>query len=156
MNETRTQGVCTISSQTRTKSSRTFRSGPYLHGLLTSAERVDAFLQREICARIKLARTEAGFTQQEMADLLNMSMRGYQNYESDRVPWRELDKIAELTGKPQEWFLRGDEEPATQSQTAIVELRAEIRDLRESVESLLLEVREARQAPPRHGRASGS
>ena len=119
---------------------------------------MDAFLQREICARIKLARVEAGFTQQEMADLLNMSMRGYQNYESDRVPWREIDKIADLTGRTQEWFLRGDPDAdgATPSRSEIVQLRDEVRDLRTSVEALLHEVREARQAPPRRGQATGA
>ena len=138
MNERRTQGVRTIPSQTRTKSSRTFRSGPYLHGLLTSAERVDAYLQREICARIKQARMEGGFTQQEMADLLNMSMRGYQNYESDRVPWRELDKIADLTGRAQVWFLRGDpaEPDASTSPLTTAEVLQRLDQLEQSVESL--------------------
>lgn len=72
---------------------------------------MDAKLQADICARIKLARTEAGYTQAEMADLLGMTLRGYQNYESNRVPFRWLDKIAELTGKTAEWLLRGDPEP---------------------------------------------
>jgi transcriptional regulator with XRE-family HTH domain len=69
---------------------------------------MDAHLQRQICARIKLARVEAGYTQDEMASLLNMTMRGYQNYESTRVPFRHLEKIADLTNVSQMWLLRGD------------------------------------------------
>jgi transcriptional regulator with XRE-family HTH domain len=76
---------------------------------------VDAFLQRQICSRVQQARKEAGFTQDEMADLLGMTMRGYQNYETDRVPWRKLDKIADLVGVTQMWLLRGDPDERTES-----------------------------------------
>ena len=100
---------------------------------------MDAYLQREICARIKQARIEAGFTQQEIADLLNMSMRGYQNYESERVPWRDLDKIADLTGKTQIWFLRGDD-PATPSQPHD-DLYRKVEAVEAAVESLRTEIR---------------
>jgi transcriptional regulator with XRE-family HTH domain len=139
MNERRTQGVRTISTQTRTRSSRTFRSGPYLHGLLTAAERVDAFLQRQICARIKQARTEAGFTQEEMADLLGMTMRGYQNYESERVPWRKLGQIAELAGVTEMWLIRGDpaaSNGANPAEPTLPEVLQRLDSLEGSVESL--------------------
>ena len=98
---------------------------------------MDSYLQRQICARIKQARIEAGFTQQEIADLLNMTMRGYQNYESSRVPFRELDKIADLTGRSQEWFLRGDDEVTATTQPEVL---ARLDQLEASVESLRQEI----------------
>jgi len=66
-------------------------------------------LQREeITARIKQARKEAGLTQADMADLLNVTNRTYQNYEADRVPWKLIAKIADVTGKSARWLLHGD------------------------------------------------
>lgn len=64
--------------------------------------------EREICARIKRARIEAGLTQDEFADLLKVEKRTVQNYELDRVPWRYLKDISKITGRAQEWLLRGD------------------------------------------------
>lgn len=119
---------------------------------------MDEHLQREICARIKEARIEAGMTQDEMADLLGMGMRGYQNYESIRVPFRRLDEIAKLTGTTQEWLLRGDDpaEASNPSQLEIAELRQDVRDLRASVEELLRQVVGARLAEPPSESASGA
>lgn len=110
---------------------------------------MDAHLQRQICARIKLARKEAGFTQQEMADLLAMTLRGYQNYESDRPPWRELDKIAELTNVTQVWLLRGDlpgengASPPTYE--AVLERLGQIEESVESLRQVVLAALETRE-----------
>jgi len=72
-----------------------------------------AELQRtEIAARIKQARIEAGFTQPEMADLLTVAARTYQNYESDRVPWSLLGLISEATSRSMAWLLHGEDPPA--------------------------------------------
>lgn len=62
------------SSQTAA-AARTFRSGPYLNSLFRSAERMDEQLQAEICGRIREARIEAGFTQEEAADVLSITQR---------------------------------------------------------------------------------
>jgi transcriptional regulator with XRE-family HTH domain len=99
---------------------------------------MDAHLQAQICARIKQARIEAGYTQEEMADLLAMTMRGYQNYESNRVPFRQLDKIAELTNVTQMWLLRGDLPDASGSPDP--EILERLARLEASVESLRQEV----------------
>lgn len=69
---------------------------------------MDAYLQREICQRIRKARKEAGLTQEDAANLLSVTTRAYQNYERDRVPFRSLEKVARLFGVTQEWLLRGD------------------------------------------------
>jgi transcriptional regulator with XRE-family HTH domain len=63
--------------------------------------------------RIKQARLEAGLTQDQLADLIGVGMRQVQYYEAgDSDPYRKLRQIAEATGKPMEWLLRG--EAATQ------------------------------------------
>lgn len=67
----------------------------------------------EITARIKQARKEAGLTQPELAELLDVTPRTYQNYESTRVPWSLIAKIAEATGTSTRWLLHGvEDEPA--------------------------------------------
>lgn len=67
-----------------------------------------AEIQREeIPKRIKQAREEAGLTQAEMADAINVGGRTYQNYESNRIPWGALNNIAEVTGKQTEWLIHG-------------------------------------------------
>lgn len=87
----------------------------------------------EICARIKSARKEAGLTQAAMGELLAVELRTYQNYEHDRVPWRHLKKIGKLTGRTQEWLLRGDRE----DQSEIDKLTAEVHALRDEMRTAL-------------------
>ena len=70
---------------------------------------MDAHLEKQICARIKQARKAAGFTQEDFANLLNVTTRTWQNYERDRVPFRRLGEIARLTSVQQEWLVRGDQ-----------------------------------------------
>jgi transcriptional regulator with XRE-family HTH domain len=66
-------------------------------------------LEREqIVQRIARARDEAGLTQQEAADLLGVHKRTIENWEHVRVPWRDLNRVAEVYGKPLDWFLHGD------------------------------------------------
>lgn len=121
----------TTRAATRPPEGRTFRSGPYLQDLFEAdRKRVDAYLERAVCARIKQARVEAGFTQEDFAGLLNVTVRAVGNYESRRVPWRRLEDIAKLTGVTQEWILRGDL-PAV---SAPVEL---LQEVAESVETLM-------------------
>lgn len=94
--------------------------GTRLQRRMTELERA------QISERIKQARKQAGLTQQELADLLHVQARTIANYESDRVPWRLLGKIAEATNVSQEWLLRG-EQPAPASD--LVGLREEISDV---------------------------
>jgi transcriptional regulator with XRE-family HTH domain len=70
----------------------------------------------EITARIRQARKEAGLTQPEMAKLLEVAMRTYQNYEDDRVPWDLMGRISDVTGRSLRWLLHGedDAEPSQQ------------------------------------------
>ena len=46
-----------------------------------------------------------------MADLMEVQPRTYQNYESvtnPRVPFRRMNDIARITGRPTEWLLHGE------------------------------------------------
>ena len=71
---------------------------------------------REICARIREAREQAGLRLRDMAELLGVELRSYVNYEyvpgsrkTPRVPWTHLKTIAKATNKPMEWFLHGQD-----------------------------------------------
>lgn len=77
----------------------------------------------EITARIRQARKEAGLTQPEMAELLEVAMRTYQHYEDDRVPWSLMGRISDVSGKSIRWLLHGEEEPSVEG---IAELEAKL------------------------------
>ena len=89
-------------------------------------------LEREqIVQRIAQARREAGLTQQEAADLLSVHKRTIENWEHVRVPWRDLNRLAEVYGKPIDWFLHG--EVATEREEETREDLARIRQLLEEL-----------------------
>lgn len=126
-------------SETKARAERTFRSAPFLNDLFNTAAPPPTKLERRmseleraaIMARIKQARTQAGLTQDELADLLNVQQRTIANYESIRVPWRYLDKIAEVTGVSQEWLIHG-ERPAANG-----DLTEELRLFRETMSRMV-------------------
>lgn len=107
---------------------------------------MDDRLQRAICARIKQARTTAGLTQQEMADLLDLTLRGYQNYEDDRVPFKRISDIARLTKTDERWLLYGGE---AASQDDFREALAVVLDLLRSIDSHLVRIEQAIPALPK-------
>lgn len=97
---------------------------------LTDAEKL------EVCARIKSARQQAGLTQEELAKILHVRQRTIANYESTRVPFRLLDRIAEATGVSTEWLLRGD--AAKRATDASVErLHADLALVQQQVSEIL-------------------
>lgn len=76
----------------------------------------------EVSERIVLARKEAGLTQVELAELIDVSQRSMQGYENAEViPYRKMRDIARVLNKPVEWLLHGDEAvvPAEQRLEAI-------------------------------------
>lgn len=74
----------------------------------TSSETV----YRAIGLRIKMAREEAGLTQDQLATELDMSDSGLTLWESGkrRVPIDQLRRIGERLGKPM-WWLLGEDPP---------------------------------------------
>jgi transcriptional regulator with XRE-family HTH domain len=64
----------------------------------------------EIGARIRQARVAGGMTQRELADVLRVSEWSVIAYEAgDELPYRQMEHIAEATGKPVAWLYHGDE-----------------------------------------------
>lgn len=134
----------TSRAATDVRKERTFRSGPYLEKLFGEGGRVDAYLQRQICERIKQARKAAGFTQEDMANLLNVTTRAYQNYERDRVPFRSLTKIASLASVSEAWLLQGEPKQEILAQAELLRGVADgIVELERSSEHVLQQLDEA-------------
>jgi transcriptional regulator with XRE-family HTH domain len=70
---------------------------------------MDPDQRRRIGSRILVARREAGLTQRELAELLGITTRSVQNYESGAVmPWRHLARIETLTRKRRGWLTQDD------------------------------------------------
>lgn len=103
--------------------------------------------RKQICARIKDARRVAGYTQPEMADLLGLTLRGYQNYEDERVPFGRLTEIAKLTNVEERWLLYGVSEKEPQDD--LREGLSTLVDLVRSVDQRLARIEQAIPAPPR-------
>lgn len=64
-----------------------------------------------ISGRIKQARVARGMTQPELADLVDLSERAIETWESGkdkRVPFKRLDELADKLGVTTEWLLYGD------------------------------------------------
>jgi len=81
---------------------------------------------REIGKRIKLARKEAGgMTQRELANAVGVTERSVVSYERGQVvPYRMMDKIAEVTRKQSTWLLYGDEDASLDPELFLEELKA--------------------------------
>jgi transcriptional regulator with XRE-family HTH domain len=70
---------------------------------------LSVFAPEDIGARLKQARLEAGLTQEDMADLVGVSTRSWQGYEAgDVVPYRQMERIGEITQRTVAWLLHGD------------------------------------------------
>lgn len=86
-----------------------------------------------ISERLQHARKQAGLTQAQMADLLQVHKRSVEDYESQRpdtpVPYDRLNEWAKYTNTTTEWLLHG-EQPAAASQGEIQDLRRELADMR--------------------------
>lgn len=92
------------------------------------------FEAKEIGARIAQARREAGLTQEQLAELAPFSHRSLQDYERGQViPYRQMRDIAQLLGRPVEWFLHGEKE----DEPEVLEQLAELADRLERVEAML-------------------
>lgn len=91
---------------------------------------LSVFEPQDIGARIATARKEAGLTQEELADLVQVSTRSLQGYEAgDVVPYRHISKLGEVLKRPVAWILHGESEPEETRLDRIEAQLAEIRGL---------------------------
>lgn len=86
------------------------------------------FAGAEIGARIAQARREAdGMTQEQLAELLNVSTRSVQDYEAGvTMPWRHFKLLETAFKRPMGWFLYGDQPEAETPGEAVLEKLARI------------------------------
>lgn len=116
---------------------------------------LSVFTPQEIGARLKHARLELGLTQEELADLVGVSTRSWQGYESgDVVPYRHMQKIAEITRKSVAWLIHGDTDEPVRDPEWMLPLREEyeaevarFRSLNDALEAELKPVRPGRRRP---------
>lgn len=96
---------------------------------------MEHFQAREIGERIGQARKLADLTQEQLADLLGLSLRSVQGYEAGNViPWKHLREIASITQRPVDWFLHGElEDDAHEIRSLLRETLTRVRH----VESML-------------------
>jgi transcriptional regulator with XRE-family HTH domain len=58
-----------------------------------------------VAAKVSRARLEAALTQEELAELVGVSLRSIAHWEAGRMPrGRHLRRLAEATGKPLSFF----------------------------------------------------
>lgn len=65
-------------------------------------------LPQELGQRIREAREEAGFTAEQMAPLVGVTMGTllrHERGETKRISYERLARIGEVTGKPLSWFM---------------------------------------------------
>lgn len=90
--------------------------------------------KRAVCERIRRARVKAGLTQEQMAVLLGVQHRTYQNYEYDRIPWEKLDTIAAETGVEKDWIVTGSAGETGPLREKLDLIEGELRALRRLLE----------------------
>lgn len=112
---------------------------------------LSVFAPQDIGARIAAARKEAGLTQEELADLVGVSTRSLQGYESGEVvPYRHMDKIAEVTRQTVAWLLHGD----TETEAAFGEQLERIEEQLGEIRKMLADRDGEPKPPPRPRRSS--
>lgn len=105
----------------------------------------------EIVKRIEQARIESGLSQEEMAALLEVANRTYWNYENNRVPYKLMGRIAEVTGRSLRWLLHGedDAEPSMQVMLQLAAMERKLDQIlgRESAGTVVTDLADAVDPP---------
>lgn len=108
---------------------------------------LNVFAPEELGSRIKTAREQAGLTQDDLADIVGLSMRQIQNLESGTSkPYKHLATIAEATGRSVEWLLHGDA-PTSADEDRLREIvREEVSGLQAQLDRILARLQESPQS----------
>ncbi len=95
--------------------------------------------------RIQQARNEAGLTQDQLAQLVDVRMRQIQNYEAgDSAPYRRINQLAEALNVSTGWILHGDAPPsATVDASAVEEHYAELAETLEDLAQVVVLIADA-------------
>lgn len=100
---------------TSSRNVRRFSGGEYVAALMAEIERA------AITARVQAKRDESGLTQQEVADLMNVTVRTVQYWESQKRPIVQMDRLDELArtiGTTKFWLLHGADLPGSAEDAA--------------------------------------
>jgi transcriptional regulator with XRE-family HTH domain len=98
-----------VTTTTKTRKLRRFPGRDLVADLMAELDRL------AVRERIAGARKEAGLRQHELAEILNVTPRTVQNWESAKhpitPPWDRMDEISAALGVTKTWLLHGDEQP---------------------------------------------
>lgn len=93
------------------------------------------FANREIGERVARARRESGgMTQEQLAELLNVSKRSVQDYEAGvTVPWKHMQTLSQTFKRSIEWFLHGEESGDGETESMVL---AEVRRIHDRLDEI--------------------
>jgi transcriptional regulator with XRE-family HTH domain len=120
---------------------------------------VREFEKKAIGERIATARDEnGGMTQQELADAVGVTMRSVQAYEAgDTVPWKHMQKIADVLGRSIPWLIHGGNDRVSQEVAERIEAAAgKLEEAARRLDRSLTSLEEALRLPPEDGRSARS
>jgi transcriptional regulator with XRE-family HTH domain len=85
---------------------------------------------KEIGQRLALARKEAGMSQEDLAELVDVSKRSLQNHEAGTfIPYKHFRAYAEALNRPVGWFLHGDATPEEGAEDAVERIETQVLEL---------------------------
>lgn len=111
---------------TTSRKVHTFSGGEYVAALMAELSRA------AIAQRIRTAREEAGYTQPELADVMNVHYRTVQDWESPKkqaTPFDRLDELAAVTGVTKVWLLHGEDAAEAGDVRTLAHRLREVEDL---------------------------
>lgn len=118
--------------ETTLKPSNSLQADAYLARLMGELDKA------EISRRLGQSRKTAGLTQEEMAELVGMTVRAVQDWESPKkptVPYSRLEEWGRLTNVTTAWLLHGDK--VVSSEDRLDQLEAQMGRAIELLEELL-------------------
>jgi transcriptional regulator with XRE-family HTH domain len=123
-----------MASATKARNERTFRSGDYIAGLMAELSKA------AITQRVAAKREQSGLTQHEVAELMNVTPRTIQYWESQTNPivaFDRLDELAQVIGTTKFWLLHGAELPGSAEDAAsLAEILRRLGEIEAKVDGL--------------------
>lgn len=97
------------------------------------------FVDSRIASRLRIARHEAGMSQEAVGKAIGLTFQQVQKYEkgSNRISPGKLAVLAQLYGKPISWFYQGLEDTTAATPPGLIELVLENRGGKRLIENYL-------------------